>query len=45
MKQCARLAKPLIKGDFETGWRKTLHQGWIDGTAFEKRQGGGGHGF
>ncbi len=25
--------KPLIKGDFETGWRKALHQGWIDGTA------------
>jgi len=29
-------AKPLIKGDFETGWRKALHQGWIDGTAFDK---------
>jgi molybdopterin-containing oxidoreductase family iron-sulfur binding subunit len=27
-------AKPLIKGDFETGWRKALHQGWIDGTAY-----------
>ena len=26
--------KPLIKGDFETGWRKALHQGWIDGTAY-----------
>jgi molybdopterin-containing oxidoreductase family iron-sulfur binding subunit len=25
--------KPVIKGDFETGWRKALHQGWIDGTA------------
>ena len=25
--------KPLIKGDFETGWRKALHAGWIDGTA------------
>ncbi|MGA3010334.1 MAG: TAT-variant-translocated molybdopterin oxidoreductase [Terracidiphilus sp.] len=24
--------KPIIKGDFETGWRKALHQGWIDGT-------------
>ncbi|MGD0682194.1 MAG: TAT-variant-translocated molybdopterin oxidoreductase [Terracidiphilus sp.] len=24
--------KPVIKGDFETGWRKALHQGWIDGT-------------
>ena len=27
--------KPVIKGDFETGWRKALHAGWIDGTAFE----------
>ena len=29
--------KPLIEvsGDFEKGWRKALHQGWIDGTAFE----------
>jgi molybdopterin-containing oxidoreductase family iron-sulfur binding subunit len=26
--------KPVIKGDFETGWRKVLHDGWIDGTAF-----------
>jgi molybdopterin-containing oxidoreductase family iron-sulfur binding subunit len=34
-------AKPLIKGDFETGWRKTLHQGWIDGTAFDKTAKGG----
>jgi molybdopterin-containing oxidoreductase family iron-sulfur binding subunit len=25
--------KPAIKGDFETGWRKTLHAGWIEGTA------------
>ena len=22
--------KPVIKGDFETGWRKTLHAGWIE---------------
>ncbi len=28
--------KSTIKGDFETGWRKVLHAGWIDGTAFEK---------
>ena len=28
--------KPLIKGDFETGWRKALHAGWIEGTAFDK---------
>jgi molybdopterin-containing oxidoreductase family iron-sulfur binding subunit len=26
--------KPVIKGDFETGWRKALHDGWIDGTAY-----------
>jgi molybdopterin-containing oxidoreductase family iron-sulfur binding subunit len=26
--------KPVIKGDFETGWRKALHQGWIADTAF-----------
>jgi len=24
--------KSVIKGDFEAGWRKALHQGWIDGT-------------
>jgi molybdopterin-containing oxidoreductase family iron-sulfur binding subunit len=24
--------KPEINGDFEAGWRKALHQGWIDGT-------------
>jgi molybdopterin-containing oxidoreductase family iron-sulfur binding subunit len=28
-------AKAFIKGDFETGWRKALHDGWIDGTAFD----------
>jgi len=28
--------KPVIKGDFETGWRKALHAGWIDDTAFGK---------
>jgi MoCo/4Fe-4S cofactor protein with predicted Tat translocation signal len=27
-------AKPVIKGDFETGWRKALHAGWIEDTAF-----------
>jgi molybdopterin-containing oxidoreductase family iron-sulfur binding subunit len=25
--------KPVIKGDFETGWRKALHAGWIEETA------------
>jgi len=28
-------AKTTIKGDFETGWRKALHDGWIDGTAYQ----------
>ena len=26
--------KATIKGDFETGWRTALHQGWIDETAY-----------
>jgi molybdopterin-containing oxidoreductase family iron-sulfur binding subunit len=26
--------KDNIKGDFETGWRKVLHAGWIDGTSY-----------
>ncbi|HEY1902212.1 MAG TPA: TAT-variant-translocated molybdopterin oxidoreductase [Terracidiphilus sp.] len=26
--------RPVIKGDFETGWRKALHAGWIENTAF-----------
>ncbi|MGA3079829.1 MAG: TAT-variant-translocated molybdopterin oxidoreductase [Terracidiphilus sp.] len=25
--------KPTIKGDFESGWRKALHAGWIEGTS------------
>ncbi|WP_263355777.1 TAT-variant-translocated molybdopterin oxidoreductase [Acidicapsa ligni] len=30
--------KPVISksGEFELGWRKVLHSGWIDGTAFDK---------
>jgi len=27
-------AKSYIKGDFEAGWRKALHAGWIEGSAF-----------
>jgi molybdopterin-containing oxidoreductase family iron-sulfur binding subunit len=30
--------KHVIKGDFETGWRKALHAGWIDGTAYAQDQ-------
>jgi len=26
--------KPVVKGDFESGWRKALHQGWIEDTAY-----------
>ncbi|HLW73466.1 MAG TPA: TAT-variant-translocated molybdopterin oxidoreductase [Gammaproteobacteria bacterium] len=28
--------RPAIQGDFELGWRKALHAGWIEGTAFDK---------
>jgi molybdopterin-containing oxidoreductase family iron-sulfur binding subunit len=28
--------RPAIKGDFEVGWRKALHAGWIENTAFDK---------
>ena len=27
-------AKNYIKGDFATSWRKALHDGWVEGTAF-----------
>ena len=33
MTRCANTWKTAIKGDFETGWRKALHDGWIEGTA------------
>ncbi|MFP5205618.1 MAG: TAT-variant-translocated molybdopterin oxidoreductase [Acidobacteriota bacterium] len=26
--------KPVIQGDFEEGWRKSLHDGWVANTAF-----------
>ncbi len=33
-------AKNYIKsGDFEAGWRKALHDGWVDGTAFTPKSG------
>ncbi len=38
-------AKTYIKGDFQAGWRKALHDGWIEGTAFTgggKTPGAGG---
>ncbi|MDP9039333.1 MAG: TAT-variant-translocated molybdopterin oxidoreductase [Acidobacteriota bacterium] len=33
-------AKTYIKGDFAAGWRKALHDGWVEGTAFAPRGGG-----
>ncbi|HEX3571970.1 MAG TPA: TAT-variant-translocated molybdopterin oxidoreductase [Acidobacteriaceae bacterium] len=34
-------AQQYIKGDFAVGWRKALHDGWVDGTAFTPKSGGG----
>ncbi len=33
-------AKTYIKGDFATSWRKALHDGWVEGTAFTPKAGG-----
>jgi molybdopterin-containing oxidoreductase family iron-sulfur binding subunit len=30
-------AKTYITGDFATGWRKALHDGWVEGTAFSPK--------
>jgi len=35
-------AKTYIKGDFAAGWRKALHDGWVEGTAFPANAGGAG---
>ncbi|MEI9981632.1 MAG: TAT-variant-translocated molybdopterin oxidoreductase [Edaphobacter sp.] len=35
-------AKTYINGDFATGWRKALHDGWVEGTAFTAKAGGAG---
>ena len=32
-------AKTYIKGDFAAGWRKALHDGWVEGTAFTAKAG------
>ncbi|WP_242617987.1 TAT-variant-translocated molybdopterin oxidoreductase [Edaphobacter modestus] len=32
-------ATTYIKGDFAAGWRKALHDGWVDGTAFTPKAG------
>ena len=31
--------RPLLKGDAETAWRKVLHDGWVEGTAFTPKSG------
>jgi Fe-S-cluster-containing dehydrogenase component len=35
-------AKTYIKGDFAEGWRKSLHDGWVEGTAFTAKAAGAG---
>ena len=32
-------AKTYIKGDFDTAWRRALHDGWVEGTAFTPKPG------
>nr|WP_246409197.1 TAT-variant-translocated molybdopterin oxidoreductase [Granulicella aggregans] len=32
-------AKTYVKGDFAEGWRKALHDGWVEGTAFTAKGG------
>nr|WP_246301730.1 TAT-variant-translocated molybdopterin oxidoreductase [Granulicella arctica] len=32
-------AKTYVKGDFATAWRKALHDGWVEGTAFTAKAG------
>jgi MoCo/4Fe-4S cofactor protein with predicted Tat translocation signal len=29
--------KPVVKGDFETAWRNSLHAGFIDGSDFDEK--------
>jgi MoCo/4Fe-4S cofactor protein with predicted Tat translocation signal len=35
-------ARSYIKGDFAEGWRKALHDGWVEGTAFTAKASGAG---
>ena len=34
-----RTARTYIQGDFATGWRRSVHDGWVAGTAFAPRAG------
>ncbi len=38
----ANNAHSYIKGDFAAGWRKALHDGWVEGTAFTAKPAGAG---
>jgi MoCo/4Fe-4S cofactor protein with predicted Tat translocation signal len=29
--------KPVLKGDFDSAWRKTLHAGFVEGSAYEPK--------
>jgi MoCo/4Fe-4S cofactor protein with predicted Tat translocation signal len=33
-------AKTYLKGDFAAAWKKSLHDGWVEGTAFEAKTAG-----
>jgi MoCo/4Fe-4S cofactor protein with predicted Tat translocation signal len=33
-------ARTYITGDFATGWKKALHDGWVEGTAFSPKLAG-----
>ncbi len=33
-------ARQYVQGDFAGGWKKALHDGWVEGTAFAPRPGG-----
>ncbi|HEV2710457.1 MAG TPA: TAT-variant-translocated molybdopterin oxidoreductase [Edaphobacter sp.] len=33
-------ARTYVKGDFAANWRKALHDGWVEGTAFTPKAGG-----
>ena len=40
--QCEDVYPDTGRGDFATSWRKALHDGWVEGTAFTAKAGGAG---
>ena len=38
-------AKTYIPGDFAAGWKKALHDGWVEGTAFQAKSVGSPRAF